>query len=288
MDSIILVSGATGTVGAYVVSELAKKGLKVRAGVHTPVKTTHIKWPNVEFVQLDYGKEDTIKAAFKGVEKFYLLTPFIPEQVEIAKLLVDSAKAAGVKYIVKQSGMGAEVEPGITVGRLHRQAEIYIEKSGIAYTFLRPNFFMQNFINFYRGTIRNESKIYLPLGDGRVSYIDARDIGSVASEVLTREDYKGKALTLTGPEALSAKDAAMLFSKSIGRVISYVDVPEDAARKSMTEHGMSEWAVKCMMELHSICRAGFASNVTGTVFEVTGRRSITFEQFAKEHAEFLK
>ncbi|MBI5492335.1 MAG: SDR family oxidoreductase [Deltaproteobacteria bacterium] len=287
MAAKILVTGSTGTVGSLLIKELSKK-TPVRAAVHTLSKAEGIKGPNVEIAVLDLKRKDTLDAALKGIERLYLLTPFTPDQAELAKTFIDAAKRSGVRYIVKQSAMGADSEPGITLGRLHRQVERYIEDSGIPYAFLRPNSFMQNFINFFGSSIRSEGKIYLPLGQGKVSYIDARDIAATAAEVLTKEGFQGRAIELTGPEALSVADVAGAFSEALGRQVIYVDVTPEAARGGMKAAGMNEWSINALMELHDINKKGYASKVTEQVEEITGRRPLSFRQFALDNARLLK
>ncbi len=284
MAAKILVTGATGTVGSSLTRELAEKSIEVRAAIHDPIKAGLVKTENVETVPLDYSKPKTVDAALDGIVKLYLLTPFVPDQVEIARMLVDGAKKAGVKYIVKQSGMGAEVEPGITVGRLHREAEKYIEESGIPYAFLRPNFFMQNFINYFGASIRTEGRLRLPIGDGKVSYVDARDVAAVGARVLTEDGHQGLVHTITGPEPLSLYEVAGVLSRVLSRKIEYEDAPEASARTTMKGAGMDDWAVDALMELHGICKAGFASGVFNSVEDITGNPPTTFEKFARDNA----
>lgn len=288
MAGRILVTGATGTVGSRVVKELSRSGVMVRAAVHNAAKGDRLRGANVEIFQVDYGRRETLQAAFKDMEKLYLLTPFSPDQLEMARALVDEAKRAGVKHIVKQSGMGADAEPGITVGRLHREAERYIEASGIPYTHLRPNFFMQNFTSYFGESIRSEGKIYLPLGEGRVSYVDARDIAAVAAAVLTGKGHEGRIYNVTGPAALSLHDIADSLSRVLERKVIYVNIPEDAARKGMKGAGMPEWAINCLMELHGVAKAGYASAVTDTVERLTGKKPRTFEEFARENSGYFR
>jgi uncharacterized protein YbjT (DUF2867 family) len=134
----------------------------------------------VQVVQLDYNKPDTLSAALIGVDKLFLLTPFQSNMVDLTSNLVNEAKKAGVKYIVKQSVLGADSEPAITPSRLHRQAEKIIEESGIPFTFLRPNFFMQNFVTLYSHFIKTQGAFYVPAGDAKASFVDVRDIAAVA------------------------------------------------------------------------------------------------------------
>ena len=133
----------------------------------------------VQVVQLDYNNPSTLSTALKGVDKLFLLTPFQSNMVDLTSNLVNEAKNAGVKYIVKQSVLGADAEPGITPSRLHRQAEKIIEESGIPFTFLRPNFFMQNFVTFYSHFIKTQGAFYVPSGDAKASFVDVRDIAAV-------------------------------------------------------------------------------------------------------------
>jgi len=146
MPSRTLVTGATGTVGSFLVRELSKRGEPTRAAVHTEAKAGRIAEANIEIFEMDFADKASVDAALKGIEKVYLLTPFSPGQVEMAGFFIDRAVEAGVRYIVRQSAAGAETE-AITLLRGHRMAEARVEESGIPYTHLRPNSFMQNFVN---------------------------------------------------------------------------------------------------------------------------------------------
>ena len=127
---------------------------------------------------MDYNKPETIINAVNGIDKLFLLTLPRPDMSEITSSLINEAKKNNVKHVVKLSVLDAEAEPGIMITRMHRQEEKIIEKSGMPYTFLRAGAFMQNFINFFGQTIRTQNAIYLPVGDGKVSFVDVRDIGS--------------------------------------------------------------------------------------------------------------
>ena len=206
--------------------------------------------------------------------------------VDLSSNILKEVKNAGnINHIVKLSVMGADAEPGITGGRLHRQAEEMIENSGISFTFLRPNFFMQNFVNFLSKMIIEQGSFYLPAGDGKVSFVDIRDIAAVAVQALTNNNsHSGKAYTITGPEAISYEDAARILSEQVNKKISYVNVSEEQTREGMKSMGMDEWFVDSMMELYEITRMGYASQVSSAVEEVTGRKPISFSQFARDYA----
>lgn len=234
---------------------------------------------------MDFEEPDSLHAAFTHVDKVFLITPFASDQIEMAKTLVDEARKAGVKHIVKLSALGAHAEPGIQLGRWHREIEKYIESSGMKYTFLRPASFMQNYIHYNTESIKKEGKFYGSTGDGKVSYVDARDIAAVGVEVLTSEGHEGKAYDITGPESLSNYEVAQLMSEVTGRQIDFIDVPDAAAKKGLTDHGTPDWMADALVELYSVQRAGKSNKTTDTVEKVAGRRPHSMRQFLQDHKE---
>jgi uncharacterized protein YbjT (DUF2867 family) len=290
-ESTILVTGATGTVGSEVVNQLSSSGHRVKAAIHTQNKTHKFKDDSaVDLVRIDYTKPETLADGFKHVDKLFLLTSISPNMQIISSNLVNAAKQNAIKYIVKLSVMGADSEPGTIIGRLHRQEEKIIEDSEIPYNFLRPGAFMQNFVNYFGETIKKQNAFYIPAGEGKVSFVDVRDIAAIAVALLTRSDtkYQNKAYAITGQEVLSYGQAAEILSKELGRTISYIDIPESNARMGMMKMGMEDWLIDAMMELYSIIRSGYASQTTSSIEEVTGRKPILFSQFAKDYAEALR
>jgi uncharacterized protein YbjT (DUF2867 family) len=291
LTETILITGATGTVSSEVVKQLSAKGenIIVKAAARSATDNTFENLNRVQVVQLDYDKPDSLAVALKGVDKLFLLTPFQSNMVDLTSNLVSEAKKAKVKYIAKQSVMGADAEPGITPGRLHRQAEKIIEESGIPFTFLRPNFFMQNFVNYYSNLIRSQGAFYMPAGDAKVSFVDVRDIAAVAVKSLINDNQqKGRAYNITGGEALTYGQAAEILSKAVGKKINYVNVTDQDARKGMKDMSMDEWTIKSMIELFEITRAGYVSEISPIVEQVTGNKPITFSQFAKDYAGAFK
>ncbi len=283
MTTTILVTGATGNIGSKVLKALAEaKDVQVRAGVRAGDKSSAFRAANITPVAFDFDKPDTVAVALRGVERAFLLQPQAPNQVEIMSRFVDVAKRAGVRHIVKVSSWNCDQEPGIAFWRDLRAVEKHIEASGVAWTFLRPNNFMENFINFY--VPDGQGNIYLPWGQGACSFIATEDIAAVAARALTQTGHAGKAYTLTGPEALTIGQAAQILSEVTGRAIKYVDVPEAAARQAMLDYKMPAAFVDGLMELHAIDKAGSAAIVTPTVRDLLGRSPKTFKEFAREHA----
>ena len=303
MAETILVTGATGTVGSEIVKQLLssakgerggkEEGVVIKAAARSANDSTFEKFGGVQVVQLDYNKPDTLTSALRGVDKLFLLTPFQSNMVDLTSNLVDEAKKAGVKYIVKQSVIEADAQPGITPTRLHRQAEKIIEESGIPFTFLRPNFFMQNFITFYSHSIKTQGAFYVPAGDAKTSFVDVRDIAAVAVQALLSnknggDKHTGKAYDITGGEALSYGQAAEILSSEIGKKVNYVNISDEDARKGMKDMGIDEWTINSMIELFGITRAGDVSDISPAVEQITGNKPITFSQFARDYAGAFK
>jgi uncharacterized protein YbjT (DUF2867 family) len=287
LTDTILITGSTGNVGSQVVKQLSSFSGSVRAAVQSKNRADDIKNTKAELVEMNFNKSDTIEAAFKDIQKIFLLTPFVPDMVEMSKSLIREAKKANVNHIVKQSAFGSDLEDGITMNKLHRQVEEVIESSGINYTFLRPMSFMQNYLGL-SDSIKSQGVFYAPLIDSRTSFVDVRDIAAVAIEALTKTGHENKAYNITGPEAVSNYDIANILSKTTGRKITYVNISDDEARKGMKENGMQEWTINALMELYNFQKAGKASHVSLDVEHVTNRKPISFEQFAKDYSETFR
>jgi uncharacterized protein YbjT (DUF2867 family) len=294
--NIILVTGAAGNVGTELVKQLSTAGAIFRAGVHSNKSADKIGKisSRAQLIEMDYDKPETLRRACDGVSKIFLLTPDSPRAVELASNFVKVAKKAEVKHIVKQSNiLVTEIESTTTpYARQHREAEKIIDESGIQFTFLRPNDFMQNFVNFYAPTIKTNNAFYIPGGDAKVSFVDVRDVAAVAAKVLTEHDesesrHFGKAYDITGPEPLSFYQAAEILSNTAGKKVNYVNIvniPEADARRGMRAMGMNESFINTALELFDNYRKGYASRVSDAVESITGNKPISFAQFAMDYA----
>lgn len=294
MTETILVTGATGTLGSEVVKQLSNDSTNhlIRAAVHSIENAKKINFPGVEFIQIDYNEPDSLTKAFSNIDRLFLLTHPSPNTVKQESNMINEAKKVGVKHIVKQSVMGADdVNSKVELMRLHREAEKLIEESGIEYTFLRPNEFMQNFITFHGPAIKNTNAFYLPMENAEVSIVDVRDIAAVAVKALTKEDLENvsnKAFTITGPNALSYNKIAELLSAATNKKIEYVNISEEDARSGMKDAGMNDWLINAILELNRYFREGHASQVTSVVEDITGKSAKTFDEFAKDNVDFFR
>src|SRR5918999_147769 len=206
-EVMILVTGATGHVGSELVRLLAEQGAPARALVHSPDKAAPIQRLGLETALGDYEQPDTLDVAMKGCDQLFLLSPPPPRQPQQEQHVIDAARRAGVGHVVKQSVPWASADAPVVFSRWHGQIEQHLAQSGLAYTLLRPSSFMQNFL-MSAPQVADQGALYGMFGEGRVAFIDARDIAAVAAELLTSPGHQGASYTLTGPEALSAAEVA--------------------------------------------------------------------------------
>jgi uncharacterized protein YbjT (DUF2867 family) len=285
---MILITGATGTVGRGVVGELQRLGAaRVRALVRDAARASFIRDAGFETVEGDFDKPETLGAALEGVETALLLTPPSPHTVEYQSAFVEASKRAAVRRVVKLSSIGADSSAPEGFVKWHGQTEELLKSSGLGWTILRPNFFMQNLLGQAR-TIATQGAIYQVGGDARASLIDARDIASVAARTLADEGHEGKTYTLTGPEAVSYADAAARLSDATGKGVSYVAITPEQFREGALAQGLPEWLVSALERLNELFASGEAAGVTDDVRRVGGREPTTFDEFARDHARVFK
>jgi len=284
---MILMTGATGTVGSELVKQLQASGAKARALVRNRAKAASLEGAGFEVVEGDLTKPETLDVALQGVERVFLLSSPGPQMVAAEGNFVEAAKRAGVKHVVKLSAIGADADSKLIFGWWHGQIEKQLEESGMTYTHLRPNSFMQNFLGF-APTIKAHDAFYAPMKDGLSSVVDARDIAAVAKAALTEVGHENQTYVITGPEALSYTEMAEKLSGMLGRKISYVDVPPEAAKRGMMDAGMPEWFAEALNELYAAWTEGHGAIVTGVVRDVTKKEPLTFDEFARDYAGAFK
>ena len=274
---MILVTGATGNVGTELVPRLFAAGEKVRVLVHTPGKAAALGG-QVELVNGDLDRPETLTGAFAGVRALYLIST--AEQVQA---VVEAAKLAGVEHIVRQSTLEAGFEPPVGPGQWHREAELTIERSGLAFTHLRPTMMMVNTLSWWAPNIVARKVVFFPGGEGRLSAVDPRDIASVAAVVLTQPGHEGKAYEVTGPQLLSFGDMVAIISRTIGEGLRYIDVPEVEAGEQMVKFGMQPDLVAGILETMAGVRADKFAYVAETVELLTGAPGRTWDDWCLEH-----
>ncbi len=282
---MILVVGATGTVGRATVEQLAARGLAVRALVRSPEKAAAVAGPGVETALGDLESPRSLDAALAGVARALLVSPLDPRQVALQGNFVAAAKRAGRVHVVKLSGLGTAADSPVRSGRWHAQVERRLEDAGLPFTHLRPPFFMQNVVRSFAATVAAHGEMLAPMRDGAVAMVDARDVAAVAAVALTADGHAGRAYTVTGPRALSFGEVAAKLSLATGKAVSYRDVPLEAMRRRLAAAGTPPWHIDVLSDFWTVLRDGCAAQVTDAVEVVTGTAPRSFEQFAREHAD---
>ena len=284
-ERTILLTDPTGTVGNAVIKRLASLGQNIiRVAVDIKNKVAKIRYAD-EIAIIDNTRTETIADALNNVNTLFLRIPPAVDMVNVSSNFIREAKKNGLKFIVKLSAMGANLEPGYSSGRSHREVEKIIEESGIPYVFLRPNSFMQNFITRSSQTVKNQNVICLPAGNAKISLVDARDVAAVTAEVLTGNGshHVNKVYDITGPEALSHDQVAEILSKETGRRISYMNISEKDLRDRLKNMGIGDWYIDNALELYDMYRSGHRSLETTVIEQITGQKPTSFSQFASNY-----
>jgi len=282
----IAVMGATGMVGGSVVSELRSAAVPFLALVRDRIRARQVLGAKIEMRECDYGRPETLDAAFQGVESVFLVAPLVSQLAELEGNAVEAAARAGVRHVVKLSTAGVRQSSGRGVPRqypLHRRAEEQLERSGLAFTHLRPGPFMQNTLNF-ASSIAAEGVFRGAWGDGAIAYVDVRDVAAVAALILSGRGHDGQVYELTGPDALSSTDVARKLSATLGREVRYQDIPPEAVRQAMLARGISQWFAGAIAEVMEHTRTNAGARVTHAISEITGRRPRSYDAFAREFA----
>ena len=281
---MILVTGATGSNGSELTKLLASRSVPVRAMARSRDGAKAIAaLAGVEVVIGDFDDPASVERALRGVEKAFLLTNSSERAEAWQRAFVDTARRTGLKHIVKLSQFAADEASPVRFLRYHAAVERAIVESGIAYTFLRPNLFMQGLLAF-RGAIASQGKFFAAAGDAKVSVVDVRDNAAAAAAALTGLGHEGRTYDLTGPEALTHAQMAATLSGALGRPVAFADVPPEAMRDALLDAGMPLWQADGLVEDYARYRRGEASAVAPGVRDATGEPPRAFSAFARDYA----
>ena len=278
----ILVTGANGNLGGAVVRALNRGTVKIIAGgTHPETMQTP---QGIEIRKIDYVQPETVAVALRDVDGLFLVAPPLdPEAPAKLNPVIDRAKAAGVRHIILNSALGVDQNDAAPL----RVIEKHLMASGLEYTILRPNFFMENFSSGFLAPMIAQGGIFLAAGEAGTSFISVEDIAAVAAAAFEKELF-GAEFNLTGPAALDHAQVANIISEVCGRKIQYHALSEEAMLQGARDQGMPEGAVQYMGVLYGAVRSGWLAAVTDDVEKVTGRPPMSFGDFAQKHAAHWK
>jgi uncharacterized protein YbjT (DUF2867 family) len=284
---MILITGASGNAGGAVLREVLKNGSSVQAMYRSKEDTAKVP-QGATAVIADFADQQSLSRALEGIDTVYLVCSPVRELVQLESNMIDACREAGVKRIVLNSALGAG-DFAKSFPSWHRKVEDKLKGSGMDFTILRPNGFMQNLIAYFAPSIRAEGAFYQSTGNAKVSHIDVRDIAVAAAKILSSPaHHSGKIYELNGAEALSYAEIAEKISKATGRKVQYVDIPANAQRKALLDMGMPDFLVTALLELQEYYASGKASKVDGTLESLIPRAPTTMDEFLKEFADHFR
>ena len=284
---MILITGATGKTGSATAKSLGEKGETFRALIRNEEKKEGLESLGGEVVIGSIENTEVVNQSMQGVKTVLVLLPNSESQLALEKQLVDSAKQAGVERIVKMSSIEATPDATSPIPKLHLESEEYIKQSGLAWTMIKPNFYMQNLLAS-AGTIKEQGKIFLPMGEGKTGMIDTTDVGKVLAKVLSEDGHESMNDVITGPEILSFYEVAEIFSQVLGKQVDYVDVPMDAYKETLGQFLTNQWHLDAVIDLFKGIAEGGIEDKTDTFNELMGETPKSLSQFLAENSFIFK
>ena len=280
-DGITVVTGALGNVGAAVVTSLPH-GRSIRAADVDPDAVRARFGSGVESAEIDFHDAATFGPLLDGAESVFLIRPPAISRVgPTLNRFIDAAAEAGVQHVVFSSVAGADTNRIVP----HHRVEQHLFASELAWTILRPGFFAQNIGSAYRRDIVEDDRIFIPAGEGKVAFNDARDIGEVAALALAQDGHRGQAYHLTGPEAQTIDEVAVTMSEVLGRTITYQPASAVGYFRHLLGQGLVLPQAAVQTILHVGLRRGDAEPVTDTVERLLGRPARSVREYANDYVQ---
>jgi uncharacterized protein YbjT (DUF2867 family) len=283
---MILLTGATGTAGSFIANEFVRERVPVRILVRNRAKAAGLeKIPTVEIVEGDMSKRSTLGPALDGVDRVLMISAPLMNMVETQNTFIDAAKAAGVRHVIKFSGLDARPDTTFPFGLMHLEIEKYLEASGLVWTQLRPTGFMQEYLREAPSIIK-DGALYLALGNSKLNPIDVSDVAKVGFLLLRNGGHEGARIPMTGPEALTMAEMADRISRATGRAVRYVPISPDARRQALIAHGIpAEFADALDKQVEERLKGGIESQVDLSTHELFNVKPTTFLEFSQRSAE---
>jgi NAD(P)H dehydrogenase (quinone) len=278
---LIAVTGATGELGGRVARRLAERGVPLRLVVRDPERAPAVDGAEVA-VSAGYHDADAMAEAVRGCDTVFLVSGReSPNRLDEHKSAVDAIASSGAERIVYTSFANASPDTAFILGRQHHYTEEHIRASGLEYTFLRDNLYL-DFVPFFATP---EGVIAAPAGDGAAAFVARDDVADVAAVVLTEAGHHGQAYTLTGARAYTLTDAAEITSRTIGRRVVYEPETIDEAYASRAHYGAPDWEVEGWVTSYVAVARSELDTVTDVVPRLTGHPAMQLEELLERYPQ---
>jgi uncharacterized protein YbjT (DUF2867 family) len=283
---MILLTGATGIAGSFIANEFARQRDPVRILVRNRAKAAELeKVPTIEIIEGDMSAPAGLGAALDGVDRVLMISGPLMNMAETQCTFIDACKAAGVRHVIKFSGLDARHDTTFPFGLMHKEIEEYLENSGLAWTHLQPTGFMQEYLREASSIIKDDA-FYLALGDVRLNPVDLSDVGTIGYLLLRNGGHEGARLAITGPEALTMAEVADRISHAAGRRVRYIAISPAERQQALIAHGVpAEFADALHKQVHERLKGGAESQVDLSTHRLFNIRPTTFLEFARRNAE---
>ena len=270
-NSKILITASTGNIGLPLSKALHKKGIHFTAATRDADKAFKQFGFETDTVKLDFKDPSGFPKALAGIETLFLCGPSAtPGAEKLLVPLVEKAIETGVEKFVFIASY-----PNIMS---------MIENSGKDYTFLRGNFFMQNFELYQTADIRDRHQLFLPTGKGKAPFVDTHDIGAVAAEVIENPSkFSKETIYLTGPEAMDLHQVAGIFSEVLNKEITYKEPDDDAYRKEMEKRGFSKAYIDAMIAVFGKIKTGQVAQTSNDIEQILDRKPTPLKQYIERN-----
>jgi uncharacterized protein YbjT (DUF2867 family) len=282
---MILVTGASGRVGSKLVESLLQSSERVRVLVRDPQKIVNLQALGASVFLGDLNRSDHLDAALRGCDRLFSIPPNTLNQAEQEINLLQAAKRASIRHIVKLSTIKSDPESPCHFFKQHAIAEQCLRQSGIKFTILQPNSFMQNFL-WFTHEMRIKGTLSLPMRDGKTAPIDIRDVVRVASVILTEEGHEGKTYNLTGSELLSFQEIAEKLSTVTNQKITYIDASPLDFKQTLIRSGVPGWFAAAVITSWQVASKGNPT-ISDSVVKVGRKQPIMFDEFVQEYRVVL-
>lgn len=281
----ILVFGSTGNNGRAVVQQLLQQGADFTAAITHPDRAKLLP-KGAKHIVCRFDEPTSIIEALASHSKVFLLVPFHEQMVAWGKRVIEQAKSANIQQIIRITAWDAALDSASKMSQLHSQIDTSLVDSGINYTILRCNSFMQNFTHLYGAMIKQKKGFYLAEGNAKSAFVSTDDIGEAVANLLLENVRRDRMiLDITGQELLSNIDVAQIISDELGATILYHSIDPTVVNKGYRAQGLSEWKIEVLGSLTNYINSGHAARICPELMHLLGRTPTSFRSFAHQYKQ---